>query len=84
MVGSRGARLLVQGLFLVAMGFLVGVLYPYLLLFSDRDTAILVLRLSIAAFAVLLGAFLASLGVTLLVGWRLFYAKDTSEEQEGR
>jgi len=80
----RGGRLALQGLAFIAAGFLLGVVYPYLLLFAGEEVAIAVMRVSIAGAAVLLGAFLASLGFTLLVGWRLFYAEDTGEEQEGR
>ena len=78
------ARLALYGSALILAGLLFGVVYPYLLLFAGEDVAILVIRLSLAAVSILLGAFLASVGATLLVGWRLFYAEDTGEEQEGR
>lgn len=80
----RRGSLLARGAALIAAGALTGLVYPYLLLFAGEDTALAVMRVSLAVAALLLGAFLASLGITLLVGWHLFYAEDTGEEQEGR
>lgn len=80
----RGARLAFTGAFLVILGAVIGLVYPYIVLVAGDEAPITMLRLVIALVSFMLGAFIASAGATLLVGWRLFYVKDTGEEQEGR
>lgn len=80
----RGARLALTGVFLTILGAVIGLGYPYVILAAADEGVITLTSIIMALLSFMLGAFIASVGATLLVGWHLFYVKDTSEEQERR
>ncbi len=65
---------------LIILGSLIAVGYTYLVLFSDLDTAIRVLRISAGILAILIGAFIGAVGFLLVFGWREHSIEDTGEE----
>lgn len=60
------------GAALLLLGLLGGVSYAYLVLYTGPETAILVLRVTAAIAALLLGSLVAGVGLALILGWREF------------
>ncbi|MCX8195881.1 MAG: hypothetical protein N3F67_02215 [Acidilobaceae archaeon] len=58
------------GLFMTAAGIATGVGYSYLVLYTSEETAMLVIKVSAAALALLIGSAIAGVGIALLLGWR--------------
>jgi membrane associated rhomboid family serine protease len=71
---------------LIALGALVAVLYPYALFFAGERTQWLTVRATLAALAILVGAFISSAGIAIIALRRAhrLAAEDTGEGEEGR
>ncbi|MEN2999309.1 MAG: hypothetical protein ABDH61_01860, partial [Acidilobaceae archaeon] len=69
------------GLLMTASGIVGGVGYSYLVLYTEESTAIMVIKLSAAVVALLMGSVLAGVGIALLLGWREL---EEEEEDEGK
>ncbi len=55
-------------LFLILVGFLLAVGYPYLLYFTSEKTAIRVIKATLALIFIIVGSFLSATGFVLFKG----------------
>ena len=62
----------VLGLTFIILGVLGGVGYAYLVLYTSEEVALLVLRVTAAAVALVAGSLVAGVGIALVLGWREF------------
>jgi len=60
------------GVLLLIIGLLGGVSYAYLVLYTSQETALLILRVTAAVIALLVGSLVAGIGLALILGWREF------------
>lgn len=58
------------GVLLVIFGAIIAVIYPSLLLFTSDEVAIRVIKLTFALLALLAGAFIAAVGLAVVIGWK--------------
>ena len=58
------------GLAMIIAGILLGIVYPFLLIYLDRERVIDLIRYTVAAASIAIGAFLGAVGVLIVRGFR--------------
>ncbi|BAN90766.1 hypothetical protein [Aeropyrum camini] len=80
MRGSASTRPLVTGVIFIAVGIVLGIAYPYLLLDSNIEKFLAIVRYTLIAVSIVVGALFISTGSILIYGWLKFHAKSSGEE----
>ncbi|MEM0365912.1 MAG: hypothetical protein QXO93_03770 [Acidilobaceae archaeon] len=60
----------VLGSILALTGITSGVAYAYLILYTREEISILVLKVTAALIALIVGSLIAGVGIALILGWR--------------
>lgn len=69
------------GLLMVVVGLGIGVSYAYLVLYTSPEVALLILRVTAAITALVLGSLVAGVGLALIIGWREFEESKARREE---
>ncbi|GBF08438.1 hypothetical protein [Aeropyrum pernix] len=80
MRSGGSSRPLVTGVVFIAVGIVLGVAYPYLILDSNVEKFLAIVRYTLIAVSIIVGALFISTGSILIYGWLKFHAKGSGEE----
>ncbi len=70
---------IITGVLFIIVGMLIGIIYPFLLVYLDTQHAVELMRYTFVAVSIAIGAFLGAVGAIMLRGYKPSEsAEDTS------